>query len=59
MLGNTSGSKTFDVGENLDTSSDVTCVVNLFGVADFTIFNGVPWAISQGPHGPCAVGESN
>src|SRR6202162_3405965 len=41
MLGTTSGSKTFDVGENLDSSSDVTCVVNLFGVvADFTIFNG-------------------
>jgi len=41
MLGTTSGSKTFDVGENLDSSSDVTCVVNLFGVvADFTIFDG-------------------
>jgi dipeptidyl aminopeptidase/acylaminoacyl peptidase len=40
MLGTTSGSKTFDVGENFDSSSDVTCVVNLFGVADFTIFDG-------------------
>jgi acetyl esterase/lipase len=39
MLGATSGSKTFDVGEDLDSSSDVTCVVNLYGaVADFTIF---------------------
>ena len=40
MLGTTSGSKTFDVGENLDSSSDVTCVVDLFGVADITIFDG-------------------
>jgi len=39
MLGATSGSKTFEVGENLDSSSDVTCVVNLFGaVADFATF---------------------
>ncbi len=28
MLGTTSGSKTFDVGENLDSSSDVTCVIS-------------------------------
>jgi acetyl esterase/lipase len=40
ILGTTSGSKTFDVGENLDTPSDVTCVVNLFGPADFTVFHG-------------------
>jgi acetyl esterase/lipase len=41
ILGTTSGSKTFDVGENLDSSSDVTCAVNLFGaVADFTTFDG-------------------
>ena len=41
MLGTTSGSKTFDVGENLDSSSDVTCVVDLFGaVADITTFDG-------------------
>ncbi|MBV8227600.1 MAG: alpha/beta hydrolase [Verrucomicrobia bacterium] len=39
MLGTTSGSKAFDVGDNLDSSSDVTCVVNLCGaVADFTLF---------------------
>jgi acetyl esterase/lipase len=36
ILGTTSGSKKFDVGENLDTSSDVTCAVDLFGPADFT-----------------------
>jgi acetyl esterase/lipase len=36
MLGTTSGTRTFDVGENLDYSSDVTCVVNLFGVSDVT-----------------------
>ena len=40
MLGTTSGSKTFDEGENLDTSSEVTCVVDLFGPADFTVFDG-------------------
>ena len=41
ILATTSGSKTFDVGENLDSSSDVTCAVNLCGAAvDFTIFNG-------------------
>ena len=33
MLGATSGDKTFDVGENLG----VACVVNLFGVSDFTL----------------------
>jgi acetyl esterase/lipase len=40
MLGTTSGSKTFDEGENLDSSSEVTCVVDLFGPADFTVFDG-------------------
>jgi acetyl esterase/lipase len=40
MLGTTGGSKSFDVGENLDFSSDVTCVVDLFGVADFTLLDG-------------------
>jgi acetyl esterase/lipase len=37
MLGATSGDKTFDVGENLGESSDVACVVNLFGINDFTL----------------------
>jgi acetyl esterase/lipase len=37
ILGSTSGSKNFDVGENLDSSSDVTCVVDLFGPTDFTV----------------------
>jgi acetyl esterase/lipase len=40
MLGTTTGSKIFDVGENLDSSSDVTCVVDLFGPTDFTVFEG-------------------
>ena len=40
VLGTTSGSKTFDEGENLDSSSDVTCVVELFGPADFTVVEG-------------------
>ena len=33
----TNGDKTFDVGENLGESSDVACVVNLFGINDFTL----------------------
>ena len=37
MLGTTNGDKTFDVGENLGESSDVACVVNLFGISDFTL----------------------
>ena len=37
MLGATNGDKTFDVGENLNVSSDVTCVVDLFGISDFTL----------------------
>jgi acetyl esterase/lipase len=36
MLGTTSGKKLFEVGENLSYSSDVNCVVNLFGVDDFS-----------------------
>jgi acetyl esterase/lipase len=37
MLGATNRDKTFDVGENLNVSSDVTCVVDLFGISDFTL----------------------
>jgi acetyl esterase/lipase len=36
MLGTTSGTRTFDVGDNLNYASDVTCVVNLFGPSDLT-----------------------
>ena len=36
MLGTTSGKKLFDVGDNLDQTSDVTCVINLFGPVDVT-----------------------
>jgi acetyl esterase/lipase len=36
MLGTTAGSKIFDVGENLDYTSEVICAVNLFGVSDLT-----------------------
>ena len=35
MLCTTSGTKTFDVGENLDYSSDISCAVDLFGPTDF------------------------
>jgi acetyl esterase/lipase len=37
MLGVTSGDKAFDVGENLNVSSEVACVVDLFGISDFTL----------------------
>jgi len=36
MLGTTTGSRVYDVGENLDYTSEVICVVNLFGVSDLT-----------------------
>ncbi|WP_165072474.1 alpha/beta hydrolase [Paludisphaera rhizosphaerae] len=36
MLGTTGGTKTFDVGGNLDVSSHVSCVVDFFGPTDFT-----------------------
>jgi acetyl esterase/lipase len=49
MLGTTSGSKIFDVGENLDSSSDVTCVVTLNGAADITTWDG-PNLFLGGPH---------
>ncbi len=35
MLGTTGQTKEFDVGENLDQSSAVSCVINWFGPADF------------------------
>jgi acetyl esterase/lipase len=41
MLGTTSGKKVFDVGENLDQTSDVTCVVDLFGPTDVTRLPGL------------------
>src|SRR5215472_13027934 len=36
MLATTSGKRLFDVGENLDQTSDVTCAVDLFGPIDLT-----------------------
>ena len=36
MIGTTSGKKLFDVGDNLDQTSDVTCAVDLFGPVDIT-----------------------
>ena len=35
MLGATTGQSKFDVGENLTVTSDVNCVIDLFGVSDF------------------------
>jgi acetyl esterase/lipase len=45
MLGTTSGKKVFDVGENLNYTSDVNCVVNLFGVSDFSQLPSVAGAL--------------
>src|SRR5258708_1344856 len=36
MIGTTSGKKLFDTGDNLDQTSDVTCIVDLFGPVDVT-----------------------
>ncbi|HET6251280.1 MAG TPA: alpha/beta hydrolase [Tepidisphaeraceae bacterium] len=36
FLGVTAGVKQFDVGDNLDQSSSVACVVNYYGPSDFT-----------------------
>lgn len=36
MVGTTSGTKTFDKGENLNESSSVKCAVDLFGLSDLT-----------------------
>jgi len=41
MIGTTSGKKLFDVGDNLDQTSDVTCVVDLFGPVDVTRLPGL------------------
>ena len=41
MIGTTSGKKLFDVGDNLDQTSDVTCVVDLFGPVDITRLPGL------------------
>jgi acetyl esterase/lipase len=45
MLGTTSGKKVFDVGENLNYTSDINCVVNLFGVSDFSRLPSVAGAL--------------
>lgn len=34
--GTTGGTRTFDIGDNLDVSSQVSCVVDFFGPTDFT-----------------------
>ena len=44
MLATTTGVKTFDVGQNLDFTSDITCAVNLFGPTDLT---RLPWAVAR------------
>jgi acetyl esterase/lipase len=49
LLVTTSRLHKFDVGENLNYSSDVTCAVDLFGVSDFTRFSDSKLAGSD-PH---------
>ena len=50
MAGATSGLGLFDVGENLDVSSDVQCAVDWYGPADFEAFKvGVPEMFSFSP----------
>jgi acetyl esterase/lipase len=48
MLGATSGESKFDVGDNLTVTSDVNCVIDLFGVSDFAPLPNVS-AILLGP----------
>ncbi len=45
MIGTTSGKKLFDVGDNLDQTSDVTCAVDLFGPVDITRLPGLAAAL--------------
>jgi len=40
LLGTTSNTRTFDVGENLDKTSSVACVIAMFGVSDV---GRLPW----------------
>jgi acetyl esterase/lipase len=48
MLGATTGQAKFDVGENLNVTSDVNCVIDLFGVSDFSFLPNVA-AVLLGP----------
>jgi hypothetical protein len=41
MRGTTRAAKIFDAGKNIDPSSDATSVVNLCGLADFTVFTSI------------------
>jgi acetyl esterase/lipase len=36
LMATTSGTKTFDKGENLDQNSNITCAVDLYGISDLT-----------------------
>ena len=48
MLGATTGQAKFDVGENLNVTSDVNCVIDLFGFSDFSSLPNVA-AVLLGP----------
>ena len=46
LLGTTAKEKRFDVGDNLDRSSAVTCVIDSFGPSDFLHWGDPPWPAS-------------
>lgn len=52
LLGVTNTTREFAVGENLDQPSDVQCVVNWFGPADFLHWGNVPATNPENPRSP-------
>ncbi len=54
LLGTTGRLRDFDVGENLDQSSRVQCVLDWFGPADFLHYGDPPWAGLDYPKGVVA-----
>lgn len=54
LLGTTGNIRDFDVGENLDQSSAVQCVVDWFGPADFLTISADDPRVAQSPDNPIA-----
>lgn len=54
LLGTTGHVRDFDVGENLDQSSRVQCVIDWFGPADFLHYGDPPWRGLDYPKGVVA-----
>lgn len=56
LLGTTNGLKQYDVGDNLNQSSDVQAVVSLYGISNvLNIGEGFPEAIQKGHRSPAAT----